>query len=223
VQGERISWSTITLARWPIPLRGRTSPAWRISIRADEGAFIGDFYRAVLHGCCDQTDVYYLLNPRDGHVVFAHSREEPDSDSSLPAIHHWPSQSWRYIAFHDRYTPADPPETRADTQIVGVLQYGPVEGPIARIALRRLSGRAVDFRLDQLLLRTTNWTGRDLELPNTPPYARLPAAFGGFAVRVQLFSMELDTTVVVDIPVVRDQLQLNRASVPQGFALRAIR
>jgi hypothetical protein len=221
VEAERTSFSTVTLARWPAPAGGDTAPAWRVTVTADEGAFTDDFYRATLNGCCDQTAALFFIDPAGGRVAFTHSREEGEGGDALPQIHHWASQSTRYVAFHDRYTEANPPESAADSTVVGVLQYGPASGATERLVLRRPRGDGVRYRLGRLALTTGTWTGRELELPTVPRDARPPAAFGRFSIRVELVSEEADSTWAVVVPVEDDQPRADRAKVPSGLELRA--
>jgi hypothetical protein len=220
--GERDASTTLTVARWPFPFGEQTRPLWRVTLQADGGTLWDDFYRATLAGCCDQTDAMYFVDLSNGRVAFTHSREEDDSGAALPTIHHWASGSWRYVAFHDRYTPADPSEARQDSAVVGALQYGTVGGATQRVLLVATTRRAVDYRLYRVLLTTPRWQGRRLDLPTEPRDARPPAAISGFSVRVDLASESVDSTWIITVPVTRDRLAIDRASLPRGFALREI-
>ena len=218
---ERSSRATVTLARWPLPLGLRTQPAWRTTVQADRGEFAGEFYRAVLEGCCDQTDALFFIDPLHGTVLFTHSREDT-TGGDLPArVHHFPSATWRYVTFHDRYTESDPPEAKGEPRVVGVLQYGSADGPTSRALLVRPAGDALRYRLGRLALATATWEGRDLELPHEPRTARPPRAIGGFSIRVELVSEAVDSTWTVVVPVAGDALQLARATVPSDLRLRA--
>ena len=217
--GERDDSATITLQRLETP--GNQS-RWETKLTADDGAFWRDFYRAALRGCCDQTDALQFVDVSTGRVVFTHSRESGPEGEELPSVHHWGSSTLRYVAFHDRATPDDPPEARRDSSVVGVLQYGPPDGPAARVVVRRLKGVAhlADLRLDRLEFGRGTWHGRDLEVPAGA--ARSAAgAMTGFSIRVLLAGPGDDSSRVVEIPVTRDRLRLEQATLPAGLVVRA--
>lgn len=216
--GERDDTATITLRRHGPPDAGATR--WEATLRADDGAFWREFYRAARRAAGDGTDALQFVHMGTGQTVFSHSRESGADGDALPSVHHWGSSTNRYVAFHDRHTPLDPPEAGRDSALVGVLQYGPPAGPVVRILVRRTRGRAAEGRLQRLEFGHAEWRGRDLEVPAGS--ARSAAdAMTGFSIRLVFATPGDDSLRVVDVPVVRDRPRLDQATLPPGFVVRA--
>jgi hypothetical protein len=194
-----------------------------VTVRADEGEFEDGFYRAALHGCCDQTSALIFINPLTGNVVFVDSREDDPQATGLPSIQHWESQTWRYVAFHDRYTELEPLNGHVDATVVGLLQYGPATGATSRIAVIRSRGDGTRYRLTRLSLVMAGWQGRALVLPTSKSRtAKPPSAITGFSIRIDLSSTGEDSTWTVTIPVVNDQPRTREASMPADLSLRVV-
>lgn len=216
--GERDDSATITVRRRATP--ADPAPQWSATVQADEGDFWREFYRAALRGWGDRTDAVHFVHMMTGHVAFTHSRERGEGGDRLPSVHHWASATTRYAAFHDRNTAADPAEARRDSLLIGVLQYGPPAGPVQRVLVRRARGRAAGAALQRLEFGQGEWRGRDLEVPAGVAARSASESMSGFSVRVVVGSPGADSAWVVEIPVVRDRLRPDQATLPPGFSAR---
>lgn len=161
-----------------------------------------------------------FVSVNTGQVVFV-SSQYGDQANELPSVADSYSRLTRYFAFHDRYTESDPPEAGPDTAVVGVLQYGPTDGPITRVTIRHTKGRAVDYRLGALKvwLDGVEQERLQVELPN-PRKRTTTVAMSDFSIAIHFHNYSDDPDIVILIPVLADHLRLDRATVPAGFTLR---
>lgn len=219
LDGERRRWGTIQLER--LADSSAQQAKWHIVVDADTGALWGPFYRAVFVGCCDAANELLFVSIKTGEVTFV-SSQHFDQSSDLLSVTEPSSRLTRYFGFHDRYTEAESPEARTDAAVVGVLEYGLPDGPVARVTVRKTSGSAVDYRL-QALKVSLNGIEREsasIQLPDSGPAADSPAT-SACTINIYLTNSHTDEPedVVIHIPVQGDRLRLDLATVPPGFTL----
>jgi hypothetical protein len=188
-------------------------PRWKSRIDADEGRPLDRYYRGTLYGCCDQTNEILFVSLRTGKIVFTASTPGVGDGLELASIDVPNGYTQRFAAFHDSYTANSPPESKKYADLVGVLQYGPPEGPAKRFLLRCAGHKPTDYQFDSLAFQIS---GKDYQP------ARLwgsngnttPQAYTGFQIHLQMRPADSEKAVSVLIPVDGDSLVLHRAVVP---------
>ena len=180
-------------------------PEFRIVGRGVEGTPIGNLYRMVSHGCCGSRDLATYFSLITGKTLFT---------SSVPprAIELSPSKLVRYFGFHDSYSATSPVESRADSAIVGVLEYGNDRAPAKRILV---TGLAPDGLAAATLVLT-----RDGQPVEDSSIVLMGSEFSGIGVRVELVSPSSNRTEWLEIPVENDLLRIDRARTSPGIKLR---
>lgn len=148
--GEINTWAEVVLRAWLNPTREPRSPSWSKKVAADGGDIYGEFYRARVYGCCDSGSYVEYINLRTGESVFYATRYWGDGEDPLFTVSVPNSSLRRFLAFHDRTTFVDPPEAENDSSVVGVLQYGPAEGPARRLVVRITDGNGATYRFRRL-------------------------------------------------------------------------
>lgn len=223
-QSEKSSLSTIMLDGWVGRTRFERAPDWTVSFQADEGElreYSGNpFYRANLHGCCDSADLLTFINLRSGKARFFLSLYGDSAGAELVEAWDWRNRVSRFAAFHDSYTESDPPEGKNQKDVVGVLQYGPADGPVHRVVVRHTSGPGNDYRLDRIgFIGTDTVPEARLNVGDDKKPHSVAEGFSGIAIIVSLDGMD-SPWVVLRVPITRDRLDLDHAVVPSGFTIR---
>jgi hypothetical protein len=224
--GERDTRATITLEGRASASQAGTEPAWRVRVKADEGAIWGQFYRAVWFGCCDETDAVTYVNVQTGAVAFVSSREFDTRDSDIPHLRAPNSALERWAAFLDTYTNVDLRDAARDSGIVGILQYGTGREPAPRYVLRWSGGDGFSYRLGKLEFTvddTAHTHGTEVYLWRANG-KESPSALSGFSIAITLLGrgsadQELPD-VTMQVPVMGDRVQPERANLPSGWSLR---
>lgn len=195
------------------------APMWRAQLDGDRGALWDDFYRVEYAGCCDQTDALVFFNLKRGGPVFVASRGEGLPRDGLAGVSVPNSPLRRLVAFHDVFTPRPVPEAAGDSAVVGVLQYGPPEGPASRIVVRTTTGAGSAYRLDRVTfaVRDSESTSvdRDLWAANGKSDA---ASLTGFDIVLRLAGME-GPGRTLRVPVVADTVRGEKVRGGDGFVL----
>lgn len=220
---EKSGWTTITLAGWVGRTDADRAPDWTDSLDADEGEILSysrnAFYRANLQGCCDSADLLTFIDIRSGKPRFFLSRYGDLVRAELPEALDWLNQASRFVAFHDRYTASDPPESQRDDEVVGVLQYGPAAGPVQRAVVRRANGGSAHYRLDRVgFIEADTITSARLSAGNDKKPHSAAEAFTGVAVMVQLEGMD-EPAASLRVPITRDSLDVAHAVMSNGFTI----
>ena len=222
-QAEKSATTTIALAGWV----GRTdtdrAPDWTDSLEADVGEIVGlgsnSLYRANLQGCCDTGNLLTYINLRSGKRRFYMSHYNGPDRGSLPEADDWLNRASRFVAFHDIYTSTNPPESKDDETVVGVLQYGPPDGPVQRVVVNHTNGQAHDYRLDEVgFAEQDTIAPGDLGVGDNKKPHSVAEAFTGIAIIVQLQGME-SPSVSIRVPITRDSLDVAHAVLPTGFTI----
>ena len=170
------------------------------------------------HGCCGGRDSYSVFDIWSGRRLFTATGAGP-SDSwaqvEIPNSH----GIERLVAFHAAYSMTDDVAFGAlkDTT-VGLLTYAAPDRPLARYRLTVKSADEVDGFMGEGWVRL-----REEGKPEDTDSLTLwkvdgkldPSFLGGFAIRLELRD---DKWVV--IPVEGDRLQIDRATLPPGLAIR---
>jgi hypothetical protein len=200
-------------------------PLWSHRLEGDDAELRDGWYRVVTRGCCDSSDLFEFYRLQDGARVFRASSDWNSGDSILPGLEVPNSNLERSVAFHDKFAQQIPEEADADSTVVGVIQYGSRHGPVQRYVLSTASPTRLAARLERLTLVINDTAS---SLPARSLWASDgrsdPNAVSGFAVRIQLLTFE-DTvsSVMVEIPVVNDRLDVARASGLQHLRIRRVR
>jgi hypothetical protein len=221
-ESERETVAELTLAAWP-QHSGPTNELWRARLFADGAELWNDFYRTVRYGCCDSSDALEFYHVRYGGPVFVATALRRPGGMELPTISVPNGGLRRHVAFVDRFAPVDLGRfNAAGDEVVGVLQYGPPEGPAQRH--RVTSGRGADWRLTDIrfvLDDAAEATGdpaatHDLWSADGRSDA---AALTGFSVHLVLYDVAGDRVDSMVIPVRRDRLIVAEARLPAGLVL----
>ena len=222
--GEKTAASTIRLDGWVGKTALERSPDWTDSLTADEGELVGSsprqFYRATLRGCCDTADLLTFVSVYSGKPRFFLTRPDQPIGADLPEAFDRLNQASRFAAFHDMASPSAPPEAERDREIIGVLQYGPADGPVQRVVVRCADSSACDYQLDRIGFSENDTIGgAALEVGDGTKEHTAAEAFTDFAIIVKLRGMDLPS-VSLRVPIRRDSLDLVHATLPTGFAVR---
>lgn len=222
LDGEADTWGVIRLESVESDIGEPTSPTWSIELAADEGELWGDFYRAVSPGCCDAASALAFVSLWTGQLAFTMTPER-GSLGDLPFQIEAPNSSLRrYVVFHDRWTPHDPPEART-ADVVGVLQYGTGREPSRRYVVKCASGSGVDYRLVdvQVALNSAGQVWPRQVALWAANGSEDPAALTDFAIRVTLLHLDEDEEVTIQVPVMADTLVVARLQAPRGWTVQS--
>jgi len=191
--------SEATITAWA-PVAGATEPLFRIRGRAMTGEVIGNLYRMTQRSCCGSNDVGSFYSLLTGRMLF--------SATGDPLALTQPDGSSRYLAVHDSYSAALPPEAVADSAVVGVLQWGGDRDPAARYPIvARPGGR---FGLRALTLEALQ--------AGDAGSTTAPSVTVGIA-RIEFVATTGDRDLEILIPIRAGDLDLDGATLPRGVAL----
>jgi hypothetical protein len=215
--------NTFTVTAFRDSIAKLFGPIWQATVVADKAdTWSESFYRAVLYGCCAQSDKVMFVSLRSGRTIFVSSGEPWD----LPTIDvpNGGGLSKRFAAFHDLFTPDDPPEARATPDLVGVLQYGPLDGPTTRVLVHcsdtTAEGKRELYQLDSLAFRVEGKDSRQAYLwaSNRDTSA---AALTGFQIHLTIvpFNSLSHARPSILVPVVHDSVDTAHAILPSSCRL----
>jgi hypothetical protein len=160
-----------------------------------------------LHRCVD------LLQPQVGTKVF-------ESTLKLLRVEVPNTDAFRYVAFLDTWSIMTPEEAKADTSVIGALQYGSREMAQDRVLVRIKTTNP--FSVEDLAVATAKEPSKfseSLELWSADGKED-PAAVTGFIIRTKLIEVGGDSReLTILIPVVADRLDLDHAKVTSGVEL----
>ena len=224
--GERESWATITLDGWQSEAQAADAPSWTVRLQADEGNLWGQFYRAVLRGCCDETDALTYVNVQTGATAFVTSADTARPESFLAHLDVPNSSLERWAGFLDTYSGAEVPEAHGDSGVVGILEYGTGLSPAARYVVRLSSYPGYFYRLGSVELTaddSAHTHGANLSLWSANGQED-PKALSRFWISVILVGREMDDReapdVTIRLPVEADSVRPDRARLPSGWSIR---
>lgn len=181
-----------------------STPLFTIAGRGSEGQPVGNLYQMTQSGCCGSQDLATYFSLLTGKALFA-------SSIGLRSVDIPNTTEVRYAAFHDSFSAGAVAEARADSAVVGVLQWGNDREPAARILLRaeRPEGfavAAIQFRRDGRVVADTSislWPGKPQNL----------------ALEIELTAPGSNRRAVLTVPLKGLELDLKGARVPTGFRL----
>lgn len=199
-------------------------PVWRTTVSADAADLMrDDFYRATLYGSSAFANGVTLVSIRNGQTVFLYTSAGDGPDPGPPNIQVMTEQglSRRFAAFHDQFSEGAPPEAERDSDLAGILQYGPADGPTQRLLVSCPGTRKRGVRLwTSPTIRVAGYDSRDAIVPWVKGN-RVPPSPGGFEIHVTLIaedgSMPGGRSLLV--PVENDSMNTTRATVPERCTL----
>lgn len=191
--------SEATITAWE-PVAGAAEPLFRIRGRAATGEVIGNLYRMTQRSCCGSHEVGSYYSLLTGRMLFTATGD--------PIAVSGPDGATRYLAFHASYSATLPPESVADSTVVGVLQWGDDRVPATRYSIVARSGGR--YGLAAFTLR------RAPESEGNPPTVQTAALQ---LARIELASPADDRRHEISIPIRAGELDLEGATLPPGFEL----
>lgn len=166
--GSASSEAQITAWR---PAENQPDPIFRIRSRGGAGEPAGNLYRIVSQSCCGSGDLATWYSLLSGRLLFTTSARPLRLDDTA-------TRDVRFVAFHDTFSAAPPPEAARDSTVAGVLQVAGEREPGLRLVVTAPDRRA--FAVTGLA-----WVREGRVLPDSvavlPGPARAP-----LAVRVSL-------------------------------------
>jgi hypothetical protein len=198
------SSSEATVTAWR-PVAGVATPVFSIRARGMRGHPTGNLYQLTGHSCCGSGDLNAYYSLLTGHALF--SASGPPLQLQNSAI-----GDRRFAAVHDTYSAGAPPESLADSTVVGVLQWGDDREPAQRVAV--VIERPEPFALDEL-----HFHRGGQRVPTEEPADEVP----GTELRFRLAAAASGRSIDVRIPIAGLDLVLDRAAVRGGASLRLIR
>jgi hypothetical protein len=198
---------------------GRT--VWTTRKKAFEGEMFGRFYRAIKPGCCGSATHYSYFDPLTGNQAFIAT--EPIASVGVVGD----VDCDRYLALNRISEPGD-------DQFVLQIQYGPQSGPTQTIYLihpgqdTAMSSTSVQYlqkgKLEDAYYRGQEGTyTRDFTLfpPGYPSNRNTsPDDITGFSFLLNVEnSSDENSHESLKIPVIKDHLDFDHASLPKGFLL----
>jgi hypothetical protein len=195
------SSSEATITAWR-PAAGVTAPIFTIRARGMRGRPTGNLYQLTGHSCCGsgELDSYYSL--LTGRALFAAS-------GPLLQLQNSAIGDRRFAAVHDSYSAGAPPESLADSTVVGVLQWGGDREPAWRVVV--VTDRPEPFALTEIGFYRGGQPIPDAVLADADP---------GIELRFRLAATASERSIDVRIPIAGLDLALDRASVLGGASLR---
>lgn len=202
--------------------------AWKLNEEAHDGSFDGqDLYVTWLNGCCASASAYRAYHIRTGQLISTYDGNQGNPEGALmtPFTVEVPNVSpelKRFIGVlsSDAARDFESAERNGQTKLAtltyasldGILQTVDVYGTLPEGWGVSTSSELVDFsgRSEGYANRMTLWSSDGVSDP--------VQAFAGFGVKLT-FSAE--DSQEVSIPVKNDRLNLEAATVPAGYSLKA--
>lgn len=181
-----------------------SSPLFTIAGRGSEGRPAGNLYLMTQSGCCGSQDLATYFSLLTGKALFA-------SSIGLRSVEVPNTTEVRYAAFHDSFSAGAAAETRSDSSVVGVLQWGNDRAPAARILLR--ADRPEGFAVALIRFR------RDGRVVPDSAISLWPGKPQNLALEIQLSAPGSNRQAVLTVPLKGLDLDLAGARVPAGFRL----
>ncbi len=202
VESESVG-SEALITAWQ-PDSGQTGPLFRIAGRGVSGTPIGNLYRMSSRGCCgSQTlDAYWSL--LTGRSLFA-------SSIGLRELVYPGRTGRRFLAFHDTFSAAAPPESAVDPSVVGVLELGNDREPATRVSV--VADRPEPFAIQVLAFVR----GRTV-LPDSALTLSSDST-AGLAARVELVAPSSGRRVTFTVPIIAGALATGGVTLPAGLRL----
>ena len=179
---------------------------WSIEQIGDEGRVADEFYVVTKLGCCmsHTTSVYFNID--NGERVF--SATEKLSSVIVPN-----TDQYRYVAWHAADAAIRPTETH-ETDLQGVLQYVTYTAPLWKLAIYSKSDRVPRIKL--------RYEGKFEESGTLMLWKmdgkRDKSSFSSFEIVV---SMDSGGDIV--LPIVNDEVDLSRATIPPLFRVELLK
>ncbi len=221
LDGERDTEGRIALEAWTDSINTSRTPKWRQSLVVDDGELWTQYYRATLYGCCASANALTFVYLLTGTAPFVQTQMDGVRGRDLRALTVPNSALTRRVAYLDMSTPMMPPEANRDTTVIGVLQYGPPQGPVTRVVVSEPHPSHAEYRLTDVGFAKAGRRAAigDLDLWSANGKEQI-SSLTGFFVRVRLARIGDDTReLMITIPVLHDTLDLAHATKPATLQL----
>jgi len=182
---------------------------WTIEQAGDVGRVDDDFYRITKYGCCASLPTDFYFNLRTGRRLFSATKElsqiiVPNTDPSLT----------RYVAYHSADGIISPMERQKDANITGLFQYGSDNEVLLKIAVRSNVEAIASIKLRyQNKLDESNrlmlWGVDGKKDKSSLSYFAIVISYGWAGDIV--------------LPVMNDNIELSRATIPSRFKLEVVK
>ncbi len=218
--GGEIEWChTVSLRGWWGAPDSLGAPTWTVTLAGIPAGFDRlhrpEFYRIDHPGCCDAQSATSYVSVRTGLVTFR-------STGKLLSVYGSGEFIVRRVAFLDTWSALQPVERESNSAVGGVLQYGPPNGPVQRIALvgdTSAPNLRHCCRLDSIGVRASPTSASASELYLSQPQEQLS---NGFWIWIRLLPDYESGFVELLVPVRGDSLDLSGARLPRGLRLIAV-
>lgn len=116
-----------------------STKVWTIDQKGDQGQVFEEFYRVTKYGCCAAIATNVFFNLETGRRVFS-------STQDLVSVTVPNTGLYRYVAFHSNEAIIPALDPRKE-DFVGLLQYGPPEAPLWKLAIYSKQSAGVKLKL----------------------------------------------------------------------------
>jgi hypothetical protein len=187
-------------------------PAWTLAKADDEAEMDDPFYRTVRHGCCAASTRYSYFDPLTGRQAFIAT--EPIAH--IEVVSYPPTDLDRFVVLNRISEPGD-------DEFALQIQYGPQSGPSQVVFLTHsgqdAAGSSVSLRFLSKVEVVQTSSGLPTMLTIFPPgYPDRRVAstqdISGF-----LVVLTVEGYPSIQIPVVKDRLDLEHTPLPKGFRI----
>ena len=183
-----------------------TNKAWTIEQEGDAGRVFDEFYVVTKQGCCTARTTNIYFNLENGQRVFSATHD-------LSSVIVPNTGLDRYIAFHSVEASLRPVETR-DTNLKGVLQYGSYRAPLWKLAIysKRDINVTVKLRYEDKLVESEPLMLWAVDGKKDK------SSFSNFAI-----VLSMDSAGEIVLPIVNDEVDLTKATIPPLFRVELLK
>lgn len=191
------------------PDTASAEPVFRLFGRGVRGEPSGNLYLMVASGCCGSQNLTTYFSLLTGETLLSSSL--PVRQLTNPA-----SRNVRIVGLHDTFSAGAPPETAADSTVVGVLTWASESKTLQRILV------ATD-RPEAFALASIGFTRAGRPLPDTSLTVWDKDSAAVFGVEAKLVAPGSGRTISVRIPIEKLLLVPSRAQISPGVRVRPVR
>ncbi|HVO04585.1 MAG TPA: hypothetical protein VMT54_20475 [Candidatus Cybelea sp.] len=215
IDGERVS-AHVKVTAFPLGATGKGEAKFTIDADGDEAKVDASYLTVTRWGCCVEQPTYAVFSLESGAYLFnATGRGESGDWVTLGA--HGGFHNERIIAFHAAPTSADDIVLKGADNAAIVITYASDTHPLQRVLVtvpKDVMGS------DDMI----NWLPKPMLISKTEPKGTDRVFIDKDGDPKELFTnviyrLTLDAKTKIEIPVVNDQLKLDGAKLPKGFAL----
>jgi hypothetical protein len=211
----------VKVTAFPMTAQGKGAAKFTIEADGDSAKASGPYLTVTRYGCCVEQPAYAVYSLENGAYLFnATGPGDSGQWATLGAQGGWKNE--RILAYHAAPTAADDTVLKGAENAQIVISYATTTKPLQRVLVTMPkalidSDASLEWAPKLELVSKDQPDGTDrifIDRQDDDP-AKL---FTGITVR-----LTLDDKTKIEIPLEGDQLKVDAASLPEGFALKAVK